>query len=106
MTSAVPPTVPLGKKLKEIRLRLGISQNDAAYLAHIDVSNFGKIERGEANPSLTTLTRIATALDTTVAELTSEITGDNVPDTDRTLTARDFIAARKAGQSRPQSRWL
>lgn len=98
--------MPLGEKIREVRQNLGISQADAAYLSQIDVSNFGKIERGAANPNINTLTRIAVALNTTVSDLTSRITAENLPPRDRKLTARDFLAARAAGELPPQSRWL
>ena len=44
------------------RARAGISQKQLAELANIDQSDLSKIERGIANPSISTLERIANAL--------------------------------------------
>lgn len=57
------------------------------------VSNLGKIERGQANPNLATLTRIATALDTTLADLVRAVRPEHVPERDRRITARDLLHA-------------
>lgn len=44
------------------RARAGLSQKELSELTGIDQSDISKIERGVANPSVTTLERIATAL--------------------------------------------
>ncbi|MEB4614630.1 helix-turn-helix domain-containing protein [Leucobacter sp. M11] len=85
----------VGARVREIRRATGISQMDLAELATMHFSNIGKIERGQANPSLSTLARIATALDTTVAELTSGVTAVHVPARDRQVTVRDLLRARE-----------
>jgi transcriptional regulator with XRE-family HTH domain len=40
----------LGERLRDQRLKLGLSQEDIAHLAGLNVSNFGKIERGAEQP--------------------------------------------------------
>lgn len=59
----------LGKKIKALRLKDGISQEDLAYKAGIERSYMGKIERGEGNPSFKKLVDIANALKVTPKEL-------------------------------------
>lgn len=52
----------LGSKIKTLRLKDNISQEDLAYKAGIERSYMGKIERGEGNPSFKKLIDIAKAL--------------------------------------------
>lgn len=58
-----------GKRVKELRLRSRLSQEDFADQAGIDSSYLGKVERGERNPSLGVVARIAKAFGITLAEL-------------------------------------
>lgn len=51
--------VVLGYKVKEARLKRGLSQMELSSLIGIDQSDLSKIEKGLANPSLKTLKRIA-----------------------------------------------
>jgi transcriptional regulator with XRE-family HTH domain len=84
----------LGERVRAHREALGISQQDAANLANIDVSNFGKIERGKANPNLHTIIRIATVLGVDPGLLMHGLSGQMVPESNRRLTAREFMRAR------------
>jgi len=52
-----------GQRVREARIALGMSQEDIANLADMHVTNYGRVERGEANSELHTIVRIATALD-------------------------------------------
>ena len=52
----------LAQTISSARAKTGMSQKQIAALAGIDQSDFSKIERGVANPSLSTLERIAKAL--------------------------------------------
>lgn len=80
-----------------MRLALGMSQEDIANLAEMHVTNYGRIERGEANSELHTIVRLATALDTDPSELLAGLYGEGMlPDRDRAFSVADFIAARKA----------
>ncbi|MDI2097562.1 helix-turn-helix domain-containing protein [Ruicaihuangia caeni] len=44
--------ITLGQRVREARLRLGLSQEDIAELAGLHWTNWGKVERGVANPNL------------------------------------------------------
>lgn len=59
----------LGARIRSARLAKGWSQEDLAGVANLDRSYVGSLERGERNPSLATLLRIARALDVSVASL-------------------------------------
>jgi transcriptional regulator with XRE-family HTH domain len=57
------------EQLKRLRKERGLSQAKLAALADIDPSTMNQIERGAREPSTTTLRKLATALDVTLAEL-------------------------------------
>jgi len=52
----------IGKKLKAIRLKLGLRQIDIAKKAEINVNYYACIERDEENPTVETLRKIAKVL--------------------------------------------
>lgn len=61
--------VRLGKRVRELRLAAGLSQEAAAFDAGIHVNHLSSIERGEANPSFLVLHSIARVLGVKLAEL-------------------------------------
>ena len=58
-----------GKHLKQVRIKKGLSQHQLAYEANINKNQVGNIERGEVNPTLTTLISISKVLDIEFNEL-------------------------------------
>ncbi len=56
------PNIRLGEALLSSRAEKSITQKELAVLSGIDQSDISKIERGVANPSVETLTRLARAL--------------------------------------------
>ena len=60
----------IGLQIKERRKSLKVTQRQLAELAGIGINTLTKIERGEANPSLSILNKI---LDTLGLELTTDI---------------------------------
>jgi transcriptional regulator with XRE-family HTH domain len=56
----------MGRRIRELRLSRGLSQEQLGNLAGIAVSQVGRIERGKINATLSTLVIIARALDATV----------------------------------------
>jgi len=61
--------VQFGKRLKEIRISKGLSQEQLANDADIPINQIGRIERGEINPSLSTLNSIAKACEIPLSKL-------------------------------------
>ena len=61
----------LGMRIKELRQAKGMSQEELADLAGCHRTYVGMIERGEGNPSLGVLFRIADALDTGLKDFLS-----------------------------------
>ena len=58
-----------GTVTRQTRVDLGVAQDQMALIAGVDRSYFGKLERGERQPSLSILLRIAGALGVSGAEL-------------------------------------
>lgn len=58
-----------GKRLRELRKSRGYSQESFALQVELDRTYIGGIERGERNPGLKVILRIAEALDVSPQEL-------------------------------------
>lgn len=58
-----------GKNLQKLREAKGLSTRQFAYEAEISHSSVGRLEGGLSNPTLTTLTKIAEALDVDLNKL-------------------------------------
>lgn len=58
-----------GETVRALRKSQGFSQEEFADHAGIHRTYMGGIERGERNPTLTTISRIAKALDVPICEL-------------------------------------
>lgn len=65
----------LGRRVKAVRTRVGLSLRDVAKKAQVSASLLGQVERGEASPSLLSLVAIADALGTTAGALLDGGTG-------------------------------
>lgn len=59
----------LAATLRRLRTERGYTQEDLAHRAGLTVAAFARIERGNANPTWTTVTRIAAALEISLATL-------------------------------------
>jgi len=59
----------LGRNVRTLRQRRGLTQEQLAFEAKIDLTYAGGIERGRRNPSLLVLARIADALGADLVEL-------------------------------------
>ncbi|MDO4241676.1 MAG: helix-turn-helix transcriptional regulator [Microbacteriaceae bacterium] len=79
--------------MRELRQQLGVSQREFADMCFMDPSNMGSIERGETNPTLGTITRIAAALDISVSELTSVVDTNDLDERDAIFSLRDLRRA-------------
>lgn len=89
----------LGERVRHFRQQLALSQEDIADLAEMHVTNLGKIERGQSNPSLTTIIRVAGVLEVDPGELVRGLSLDDLPSRDHRLTASELIRERrKRGQ--------
>lgn len=71
------PRERFGRALRKLRLAHGLSQEELATACRLHRTYIGSIERGERNPSLVNLVRLAQALDVSPAELLAQM--DQVP---------------------------
>ena len=62
----------LGKNVSRLRRQKGLTQEELAFEAKIDLTYMGGIERGKRNPSLLVMARIAKALSVPLPKLLSE----------------------------------
>jgi transcriptional regulator with XRE-family HTH domain len=63
------PDTALATALRRLRTERGETQEDLAHRAGLTVAAFARIERGHANPTWTTVRRIAEALEISLAAL-------------------------------------
>lgn len=72
-----------GDILRNERLRLGLTQQDVALRAGMHINFVGRIERGQAEPSLSTVFAIAQAVElpaeTIIAKVGQLLTGRHSP---------------------------
>ncbi|NYG33008.1 helix-turn-helix domain-containing protein [Sphaerotilus montanus] len=62
-TSFDPATAAaFGRVVRQARLEAGISQESLAYMAGVERSYFGRIERGQNQPTLHVILKVAAAL--------------------------------------------
>jgi transcriptional regulator with XRE-family HTH domain len=59
----------LGERIKQLRKEQNMTQEDLAFKVAVDRSYMGFVERGEKNPTLDKLIKIANALSISLSEL-------------------------------------
>lgn len=67
-----PVLVKLGMTIRRIRLSKGISQENLALMAEVDRSYVGRIERGDNNVAILTLSKLTNSLNISLAKLMQE----------------------------------
>ena len=58
-----------GERIRELRLAIGLSQEELAFKSGMHRTYLGGIERGERNPSLKNIAAITKALGVTLSQL-------------------------------------
>jgi transcriptional regulator with XRE-family HTH domain len=61
--------VKVGKQIKKLRDLKGISQQDLAAKCNFEKSNLSRLEAGKVNATLSTLEKVASALEINIIEL-------------------------------------
>ena len=69
MSAPATPDAALAHALLSLRRERHQTQEDLAHAAGLTVTAYARIERGSANPTWTTVRRIANALEVTMGEL-------------------------------------
>jgi transcriptional regulator with XRE-family HTH domain len=62
----------LGRNVRRLRQQKGLTQEELAFEAEIDLTYMGGIERGKRNPSLLVMARISNALSVPLPKLLAE----------------------------------
>ncbi|MEA9983714.1 MULTISPECIES: helix-turn-helix domain-containing protein [Subtercola] len=89
----------VGERIRATRQQLGLSQEDLADLAEMHVTNVGKVERGQTNPSLSTLVALSGALNAELDGWVAGLTAAMIPGRTHRLSAAEFLreqASRRA----------
>ena len=61
--------VAFGERVRELRKAKGFTQEAFAHYAGLDRADFGRLERGQRNPTLDSIVELAEALDVDIREL-------------------------------------
>ena len=61
--------INVGKQIQKLRESKGLSQQDLAAKCNFEKSNMSRLETGRVNPTLSTLEKVAKALDVSIVEL-------------------------------------
>ena len=61
-----------GNKLKELRTLKGLTLQELAFEAEMEISQVHRVEKGKINPTLATLVALSKGLGITLAELVGE----------------------------------
>lgn len=72
----------LGRRMRYLRLKAGLSQEHLADSCGLDRTYIGGIERGERNPSLKNILKLASALNVTLPELFTDAPDAGDPSND------------------------
>ena len=67
------PRILFGRRIRELRLAVGLSQEKLAEMAELHRNYVGGVERGERNVSLLNIVKLAHGLNTEPAELLETI---------------------------------
>ena len=59
----------LGRRIRELRKKKGLTQERLAEKANVDVKYLGNIERGRENPTIGTLEKLANALSVKIHQI-------------------------------------
>jgi transcriptional regulator with XRE-family HTH domain len=73
MSSVSPAHVRFGKRIRELRVAKGLTQEMLAAKIGVDRSYMGFLERGERNPSLEVILKIAKVLGVDSGDLLKQI---------------------------------
>lgn len=68
--------IKFGRMVAAKRKAIGISQEELAFRSSIHRTYMGAIERGEKSPTLITIEKIATGLNTSISDLWEALTTD------------------------------
>lgn len=74
MPDTIDVLIKFGKRVRELRLARGLSQEDLAALCHLDRTYVSSLERGKRNVCLRNITIISASLGVSLSEFFAEET--------------------------------
>ena len=75
--AAEDPRILFGKRVAQLRNEKGLSQDKLAWEGNMARSFIGEVERGQRNPTLTNICKLAVALNVKKSELFCLIDGED-----------------------------
>ena len=91
MASGTEAAKLLGDRVRSLRQSSGRTQMDFALYVGMNVAHLGRIERGQGNPNLETLVRLADALKVDVGDLVRGIGVEHFPPLPEVAINRDYL---------------
>lgn len=87
-------TKVIGQRLRNERVKLGLSQEKLAEMAGCHPTYIGQIERGEKNPTIESLEKISNALEISLSQLFEKLGGNKSNGKDIALDCYEFISSK------------
>lgn len=69
----------MGERIRLARVARNLTQEDVAHASGMNLSYYGKLERGQNNPTLDTLVRVAEVIGASLPELVSDLATNQLP---------------------------
>lgn len=70
----------VGERIRLARVARNLTQEDVANASGMNLSYYGKLERGQNNPTLDTLIRVADVIGAALPDLVTGLTPDQLPE--------------------------
>lgn len=77
--SSRTPFAVVGERIRVARIARNLTQEDVAHAAGMNLSYYGKLERGQNNPTLDTLIRVADVIDAPLPDLVVGLVAAQLP---------------------------
>jgi transcriptional regulator with XRE-family HTH domain len=88
----------LGERVRDLRRRRGTTQMDFALYIGMNVAHLGRIERGDTNPTLETIVRLADALGVDASALVKGIRAEHYPPIPGIELDREYLERKRRGE--------
>ena len=69
----------MGERLRSARVERALTQEDVAHAAGLNLSYYGKLERGQNNPTLDTLIRVTVVIGVPLPEVVAGLERASLP---------------------------
>ena len=87
-------TKSVGQRIRNYRMKLGLSQEKLAEMSGCHPTYIGQVERGEKNATLESIEKIAAALNISLSKLFEKLDGNQAEEKDIPLQCYEFVASK------------